>query len=69
MEKSRESMKYIQIEKHGGPDVLKLSSQAVPNPGPDEVLIKVKAAGVNRPDICKERDFILHLLMLLMCRD
>ena len=44
-------MKYIQIEKHGDPDVLKLNSQSVPDPGPDEVLIRVEAAGVNRPDI------------------
>ncbi len=55
MEHIPESMKYIQIEKHGGPDVLKLSSQAVPNPGPDEVLIRVKAAGVNRPDIMQRK--------------
>jgi len=55
MEKSRESMKYIQIEKHGDPDVLKLNSQAVPVPGPDEVLIRVDAAGVNRPDIMQRK--------------
>ena len=55
MEKIHESMKYIQIEKHGGPDVLKLNSQAVPDPGPDEVLIRVEAAGVNRPDIMQRK--------------
>ena len=55
MEKSRESMKYIQIEKHGDPDVLKLNSQAVPDPGPDEVLIRVETAGVNRPDIMQRK--------------
>jgi len=48
-------MKYIQIEKHGGPDVLKLCSQAVPDPEPDEVLIRVKASGVNRPDIMQRK--------------
>ena len=48
-------MKYIQIEKHGDPDVLKLNSQAVPDPGPDEVLIRVEAAGVNRPDIMQRK--------------
>ena len=51
MEHIPESMNYIQIEKHGDPDVLKLSSQSVPDPGLDEVLIRVEAAGVNRPDI------------------
>ena len=55
MEKIHESMKYIQIEKHGDPDVLKLNSQAVPDPGPDEVLIRVEAAGVNRPDIMQRK--------------
>ena len=48
-------MKYIQIEKHGDPDVLKLNSQSVPDPGPDEVLIRVEAAGVNRPDIMQRK--------------
>ncbi|MDC0188454.1 NAD(P)H-quinone oxidoreductase [bacterium] len=48
-------MKFIKIEKHGGPDVLKLNSQAVPDPGPDEVLIRVEAAGVNRPDIMQRK--------------
>ena len=50
-----ESMNFIQIEKHGEPDVLKLSSQSVPDPGLDEVLIRVEAAGVNRPDIMQRK--------------
>ena len=49
------SMNYIQIEEHGDPDVLKLSSQSVPDPGLDEVLIRVEAAGVNRPDIMQRK--------------
>ena len=55
MEYIPESMNYIQIEKHGDPDVLKLSSQSVPGPGLDEVLIQVEAAGVNRPDIMQRK--------------
>ena len=55
MEHIPESMNYIQIEKHGDPDVLKLSSQSVPDPGLDEVLIRVEAAGVNRPDIMQRK--------------
>ena len=55
MEHIPESMNYIQIEKYGDPDVLKLSSQSVPNPGLDEVLIRVEAAGVNRPDIMQRK--------------
>ena len=49
------SMNYIQIEKHGDPDVLVLSSQPVPEPGLNEVLIRVEAAGVNRPDIMQRK--------------
>ena len=55
MENIPESMNFIQIEKHGDPDVLKLSSQSVPDPGLDEVLIRVEAAGVNRPDIMQRK--------------
>lgn len=35
----------------GGPEVLIPVIRPVPQPGPDEVLIKVMAAGVNRPDV------------------
>ena len=35
----------------GGPDALRIVERPVPEPGPDEVLIRVAAAGVNRPDI------------------
>ena len=55
MEHIPESMNFIQIEKHGDPDVLKLSSQSVPDPDLDEVLIRVEAAGVNRPDIMQRK--------------
>ena len=68
MEHIPESMNYIQIEKHGDPDVLKLSSQTVPDPGLDEVLIRVEAAGVNRPDIMQRKGLYPLLLVLQMCR-
>ena len=48
-------MNYIQIEKHGDPEVLKLHSMPVPEPGPGEVLIKVAAVGVNRPDVMQRK--------------
>ena len=41
----------IEIEKPGGPEVLVPREREVPKPGADEVLVKVDAAGVNRPDI------------------
>jgi putative PIG3 family NAD(P)H quinone oxidoreductase len=44
-------MKTIIIREPGGPDVLTLADAPVPVPRPGEVLIKVAAAGVNRPDI------------------
>ncbi|MEO1238958.1 MAG: NAD(P)H-quinone oxidoreductase [Pseudomonadota bacterium] len=43
-------MKAIEITQPGGPEVLSLTQRPVPQPGPGEVLIKVTAAGVNRPD-------------------
>jgi len=44
-------MKYIHFAEHGPPDVLFLAEGPTPVPGPGEVLIRVEAAGVNRPDV------------------
>ena len=44
-------MKTILIREPGGPDVLSLTELPTPKPRPEEVLIKVEAAGVNRPDV------------------
>ena len=46
-----EKMQAIEIAEPGGPEVLRLTERAVPRPGPGEVLIKVAAAGINRPDV------------------
>jgi putative PIG3 family NAD(P)H quinone oxidoreductase len=43
-------MRAIEISKAGGPEVLQLTKRAVPTPGPGEILIRMEAAGVNRPD-------------------
>jgi NADPH2:quinone reductase len=45
------SMRVIEIATPGGPDVLRLAERPVPTPLAGEVLIRVTAAGVNRPDI------------------
>jgi len=44
-------MKAIEISAPGGPEVLRLTERPVPKPGSGEVLIRVAAAGVNRPDV------------------
>src|SRR6201993_2541264 len=51
MEKLPAQMTVVAISKPGGPDVLIPETRPVPKPGPDEILIKVRAAGVNRPDV------------------
>lgn len=45
------TMTAIDIKEPGGPEVLVPVTMDVPTPGPGEVLIKVAAAGVNRPDV------------------
>jgi NADPH2:quinone reductase len=44
-------MKAVEISQPGGPEVLKPTERPTPEPKPNEILIKVAAAGVNRPDI------------------
>jgi tumor protein p53-inducible protein 3 len=44
-------MKSIMLEKPGGPEMLKMREVAQPVPASDELLVQVKAAGVNRADI------------------
>ncbi|HEX6014751.1 MAG TPA: NAD(P)H-quinone oxidoreductase, partial [Geminicoccaceae bacterium] len=44
-------MTYIRIERPGPPEVLMPDRMEVPRPGAGEVLVKVAAAGINRPDV------------------
>jgi NADPH2:quinone reductase len=44
-------MRAIEITKYGPPDVLQPCERPMPEPKPGEVLIKVHAAGINRPDV------------------
>ena len=48
-------MKYIAISQPGGPEVLQIREGEIPIIGEHEVLIEVKAAGVNRPDILQRQ--------------
>jgi putative PIG3 family NAD(P)H quinone oxidoreductase len=46
-------MRYIEITEPGGPEVLQLTEGPSPQAGQGEILIKVAAAGVNRPDVAQ----------------
>ena len=46
-----EEMTAIEITADGGPEVLKATTRPLPPVAPGEVLIRVEAAGVNRPDV------------------
>lgn len=48
-------MRCIEIERPGGPEVLRLVDRATPAPREREVLIRVAAAGVNRPDVLQRK--------------
>ena len=49
------SMKVVEISKFGGPDVLTIAERELPIPNAGEVLIRVSAAGINRPDIMQRK--------------
>ncbi|WP_441278150.1 NAD(P)H-quinone oxidoreductase [Tardiphaga sp. 172_B4_N1_3] len=53
MEKLPTQMTVVGISKPGGPEVLIPETRPVPKPGPGEILVKVAAAGVNRPDVAQ----------------
>ena len=44
-------MKAVEITSFGAPDVLRLGSRPAPVPGTGELLIRVSASGINRPDV------------------
>ena len=44
-------MRVVEISQPGGPEVLKLGDVPKPAPKSNEILVKVAAAGVNRPDV------------------
>jgi len=49
------TMTAIAISEPGGPDVLKAVEMPMPEPGPGQLLLKVAAAGVNRPDVLQRQ--------------
>jgi NADPH2:quinone reductase len=48
-------MKAVVITHPGGPEVLKLEEKPTPGFAPNEVLVKVAAAGINRPDVFQRK--------------
>jgi NADPH2:quinone reductase len=50
-------MTVIGIRAPGGPEMLVPEERSVPQPGEGEVLVKVAAAGVNRPDVVQRQGF------------
>ena len=52
-------MKAVRFDEYGGVDVLKVVDVPVPEPGPGQVLVRVKAAGIN-PGEAKIRDGLLR---------
>lgn len=48
-------MTAVAISEPGGPLVLKPERRPLPRPGPGEILIRVRAAGVNRPDVLQRK--------------
>jgi len=49
------TMTAIGIREPGGPDMLEPQQRPVPRPGAGEILVKVQAAGVNRPDVMQRQ--------------
>ena len=47
----KNKMRAVEITSFGAPDVLRLGSRPAPTPGMGEMLIRVNASGVNRPDV------------------
>jgi len=50
-----DTMNVVEISEPGGPENLVMASRPVPEPGLGEILIKVVAAGVNRPDVAQRQ--------------
>ena len=53
---SPETMRVVEVEGgKGDADALRLGERPIPRPGPGEIIIRVRAAGVNRPDVFQRR--------------
>ncbi|OHV76001.1 NAD(P)H-quinone oxidoreductase [Rhizobium sp. LCM 4573] len=48
-------MRFIDLPSFGAPDVMTIATGPVPRPRPGEILVRVEAAGVNRPDVAQRQ--------------
>jgi putative PIG3 family NAD(P)H quinone oxidoreductase len=48
-------MRHVDLPSHGGPEVMTFATTAVPQPKAGEILVRVEAAGVNRPDVAQRQ--------------
>jgi len=62
-------MQAIEISRPGGPEVLRLAARPLPRAGRGEVLVRVLAAGVNRPDVLQRKVPMRRRRELPTCRD
>lgn len=51
------TMRAVIATRAGGPDVLEITERPVPSPGEGQVLVRVMAAGVNRPDVAQRQGY------------
>ncbi len=49
------TMRYVDLPAHGGPEVMVLATGPIPQPRAGEILVRVEAAGVNRPDVAQRQ--------------
>src|SRR3954451_20710733 len=62
----KETMKAVQIHAFGGPDVLQFEDVPRPEPKPNEVLVRVDAAGVNPVDWKNRKGYLKTPLPMIM---
>lgn len=49
------TMRFVDLPSFGGPEVMTFSNGPLPSPKAGEILVKVEAAGINRPDVAQRQ--------------
>ena len=57
-------MRCVRYHSHGGPEVLAIEEADIPEPGPEQVLIRTEAIGVNYVDVQLRRETAARLDLL-----